>query len=201
MGAVVADITMSVDGYVAGPHAALGRGLGEGGERLHNWVMGGPWTYESGPRFTATGVDREVLDAAFVDLGAVVVGRTMYDVVDGWGDEAAFPAPVFVLTHRPQDPRAVVGGSYTFVTGGVAAALEQAQTVAGSGKVHVAGGARTVQQFLAAGLVDQLDLHIAPLLLGRGVRLFEGLGSPLPRLEPVAVRKSPHATHLRYLVR
>lgn len=200
MGTVGADITMSLDGYVAGPHDGLGRGLGDGGEPLHAWVMGGPWTYAEGPRFRATGVDREVLDELFDGIGAVIVGRRMYDVVDGWGEEEAFPVPVLVLTSRPAPVRTVGRSSYTFVTDGIRAALEQAQRVAGDRRVHVGGGARTIQQYLAAGLVEELGVHIAPVLLGAGVRLFEELGSPLPVLEQVRVRESPHAVHVRYRV-
>jgi dihydrofolate reductase len=200
MGTVVADITMSLDGYVAGSHDGLGRGLGDGGEPLHEWVMGGPWTYDSEPSFDATGVDREVMDEMFEGLGAAVVGRRMYDVVDGWGDEEAFPAPVFVLTSRPAPTRPAGRSSYTFVTDGIHAALEQAQAAAGDRKVHIAGGARTIQQYLAAGLVEELSLHLAPVLLGGGVRLFEELGTPLPRFEQLRVRDSPHAVHLRYRV-
>ena len=101
MAKVVVDISMSLDGFVAGPHDGLGRGLGEGGEPIHNWVMGGPWTYGGGPPFQASGVDREVLTEAFADAGAIIVGRRMYDVVDGWGEESPFNMPVFVVTSRP----------------------------------------------------------------------------------------------------
>ena len=201
MGTVVADISMSLDGYVAGPHDGLGRGLGDRGEPLHAWVMGGPWTYGSELGFDAQGVDREVADEMFDGLGASIVGRRMYDVVDGWGDEEAFPVPVFVLTSRPAPVRTVGRSSYTFVTDGIHAALEQAQSAAGDRRVHVGGGARTVQQYLAAGLVQELNVHLAPVLLGAGVRLFEELGDDLPVLEPVRVRESPHAVHLRYRVR
>jgi dihydrofolate reductase len=200
MGTVRADITMSLDGYVAGPHDGLGRGLGDGGEPLHAWIMGGPWTYESQPTFDAQGVDREVMDEMFDGLGASIVGRRMYDVVDGWGDEEAFPVPVFVLTSRPAPVRTVGRSSYTFVTDGIHAALEQAQAAAGDRRVQVGGGARTVQQYLAAGLVDELSLHLAPVLLGRGVRLFEELGSTMPALEQVQVCESPNAVHVRYRV-
>jgi hypothetical protein len=103
---VVVDISMSLDGFVAGPGDGLGRGLGEGGEAIHNWVMGGDWTYDDGTPFQASGVDREVLDEVFSAAGAVIVGRRMYDVVDGWGDESPFDRPVFVVTSRPHAPRA-----------------------------------------------------------------------------------------------
>lgn len=200
MGTVRADISMSLDGYVAGSHDGLGRGLGDGGEPLHSWVMGGPWTYDAGGSFDATGVDREVMDETFDGLGAAIVGRRMYDVVDGWGEEEAFPAPVFVLTSRPAPVRTVGRSSYTFVTDGPRAALERAQAAAGKGRVHVGGGARTIAQFLAAGLVDELSLHVAPVLLGSGVRLFDELEGPMPAFEQVRVRESPYAVHIHYRV-
>ena len=198
MARVVLDISMSLDGFVAGPDDGLGRGLGRGGEPVHNWVMGGPWTYEGSPPFAPSGVDREVMDEVFAAAGAIVIGRRMYDVVDGWGDESPFDQPVFVLTSRPH-PRRVVGRtSYTFVTEGVHSALRQAAEAAGERTVSVGGGARVAQQFLAERLVDELHLHVSPVLLGEGKRLFEHLGTPLPRLEQIQVRDSPLATHIRY---
>ena len=195
---VVVDISMSLDGFVAGPDDGLGRGLGQGGEPIHNWVMGGAWTYDEGTPFQATGVDREVMDQVFSAAGAVIVGRRMYDVVDGWGDESPFDLPVFVVTSRPHPPRTVGATSYTFVTDGIQAALRQAQDAAGDKTVSVGGGARVVQQFLAAGLVDEMQIHVAPVLLGGGKRLFEHFGGTMPRLEQLRVRESPHATHIRY---
>jgi dihydrofolate reductase len=200
MASVVADISMSLDGFAAGPDDGIGRGLGAGGEPIHNWVMGGPWAYEDGTPFQATGVDREVMDEVFAATGAVIVGRRMYDVVDGWGDESPFNLPVFVVTSRPHPPRTVGRTSYTFVTDGIQSALQQAQDAAGGKAVLVGGGARVVQQFLAAGLLDEMQIHLAPVLMGDGKRLFEHLGGSLPRLEQLRVRESPHATHIRYRV-
>lgn len=200
MAEVIADISISLDGFVAGPDDGLGRGLGEGGEPVHNWVMGGPWTYAGGAPFQASGVDREMLDSTLGSAGAIIVGRRMYDVVDGWGDESPFGLPVFVVTSRPHTSRRAGGTSYTFVTGGIRAALGAAREASGGRPVVAGGGARVIQQYLAAGLVDELRLHLAPVLLGAGKRLFEGLGSPLPRLEQLEVRESSYATHLRYRV-
>jgi dihydrofolate reductase len=197
---VVVDISMSLDGFVAGPHDGLGRGLGEGGEAIHNWVMGGPWTYSGGPPFQASGVDHEVLTESFADAGAIVVGRRMYDVVDGWGEESSFDRPVFVVTSRPHPARRAGKTSYTFVTGGIRAALALAGEAAGDRAVSVGGGARVVQQFLAGGLVDEMQVHVAPVLVGAGTRLFEHLGPRLPRLEQTRVRESVNATHIRYRV-
>lgn len=200
MAKVMVDISMSLDGFVAGPHDGLGRGLGEGGEPIHNWVMGGPWTYGGGPPFQASGVDREVLTEAFADAAAIIVGRRMYDVVDGWGEESPFNLPVFVVTSRPHPVRTVGKTSYTFVTGGVHAALALAREAAGDQAVSVGGGARVVQQFLAGGLVDEIQVHVAPVLVGAGTRLFEHLGPRLPRLEQSRVRESVNATHIHYRV-
>jgi dihydrofolate reductase len=195
---VLADISMSLDGYVAGPHDGLGRGLGEGGEPLHNWVMGGAWTYADDPSFNATGADREVIDEAFGRLGAVVVGRRMYDVVDGWGDEDTFGMPCFVVTSRPAPSRTAGKTSYTFVTDGIGSALEQARASADDKDVAIMGGARLIQQYLAAELIDELQIHFAPLLLGGGTRLFNDDVSA--KFEIARVVDSPMATHVRYRV-
>jgi dihydrofolate reductase len=122
----------------------------------------------------------------------------MYDVVDGWGEESAFNMPVFVVTSRPHPARTARKTSYTFVTGGIHAALALAREAAGDRAVSVGGGARVTQQFLAEGLVDEMQVHIAPVLVGTGTRLFEHLGSRLPRLEQTRVRESANATHIRY---
>jgi len=127
MAAVVVDISMSLDGFVAGPDDGLGRGLGEGGEPIHNWVMGGSWSYDGGTPFQASGVDRDIVDEMFATAGAVIVGRRMYDVVDGWGDASPFGLPVFVVTSRPQPARTVGTTLYTFVTDGIQSALQQTQ--------------------------------------------------------------------------
>jgi len=195
---VLVDISLSLDGFVAGPADGLGCGLGVGGEPIHDWVMGGSWTYDDGAPMRATGLDREVIDEMFAAAGAVIVGRRMYDVVDGWGEEETFRRPVFVVTSRPHPSRTVGETSYTFVTDGIPSALKQAADAAGDRAVLVAGGARLVQQFLAAGLVDEMQVHVAPVLLGDGKRLFEHLGASPPRLEQRRVRASPYATHIRY---
>jgi dihydrofolate reductase len=200
-GKVVVDISMSLDGFVAGPHDGLGRGLGDGGEAIHNWVMGGSWTYADDPAFDATGTDREVIDDSFATAGAAIVGRRMYDVVDGWGDEPAFPFPVFVVTSRPHPRRYLGTSSYTFVTDGIGSALAQAHAVAGDKAVSIGGGARLVQQYLAADLVDEVSLHISPVLLGGGTRLFDHIGDRVRQLEIVRVVESPLATHVRYRIR
>jgi len=200
MAKVISGITISLDGYVTGPGDRLGAGLGEGGERLHEWVFGGPWTYD-GPRGTPAAVDQEYLESVFADGGAWIVGRTMHDVVDGWGDDPGFGVPVFVVTHRPRETVVKGDTSFEFVTGGILDALERARAAAAGKNVIVMGGADLLRQYLAAGLVDEFTLTIAPVLLGAGKRLFDGISSTELTFERTSVVESPFATHLRYRVR
>ena len=197
--ATVLDISMSLDGFVAGLNDGLGNGLGDGGQPIHNWVMGGQWDYGN-ETFAATGVDRDMLDTMMQSAGAVIVGRRMYDVVDGWGDESPWQIPVFVLTHRGAPPERRRETPFTYVGDGVRSALAQARAVAGSKDVVVSGGANVAQQFLAAGLVDVLQWHIAPIVLGDGVPLFAHLGRYPVTLTPLVVHSSERATHIRYRV-
>ncbi len=199
MGKVVAGITMSLDGYVTGPADRLGAGLGDGGERLHYWVFGGPWTYD-GPRGEAAPVDQEYLADTFGAGGAWLVGRTMYDVVDGWGDDPGFGVPVFVVTHRPHEPLVKGDTTFEFVTDGLPVALQRAAAAAGEKDVIVMGGADLLRQCLGAGAVEELTLTIAPVLLGGGKPLFDGTEPTGLELERTAVIESPFATHLRFRV-
>ena len=196
MGRVISGITTSLDGYITGPNDGPGRGLGEGGERLHYWVFGGPWSYAEEPRGEATGADKEYLDSAMGNLGAVIGGRGTYEAAEHWGGHNPWPVPFFIVTHRPEDgPQ---GGEFTFVDG-LDAAMEAAQAVAGDKDVQVMGGADTIRQALHAGYVEEFTLTIAPVVLGAGKRLFEGFTENLP-LEPVRVLQSPFATHITYRV-
>jgi len=199
MAKVLAGITMSLDGFVTGPNDRLGAGLGEGGERLHHWVFGGPWTYGDA-RGTPAAVDQAYLDEVFGSGGAWIVGRTMHDVVDGWGDDPGFGVPVFVVTHRPHETVVKGDTTFEFVTGGIAAALERARAAAAGKNVIVMGGADLLRQYLAAGAVDELTLTIAPVLLGSGKRLFDGISRTDIDFDRTAVIESPFATHLRYRV-
>ncbi len=204
MGKVVADITMSLDGFITGPDDRPGRGLGERGEPLHNWVMGGPWRYDDeGRRFAPAEVDRHVLEQAMGSTGAGITGRQMFDVTGGWGGHppGGPHARYFVLTHSVPQDRAGRTSPFTFVTDGIGSALAQARAAAGDKDVGIGGGANVIQQYLAAGLVDELRLHIAPVLLGAGKRLFEKLGNQRIELERTAVIESPYATHLFFTVR
>jgi dihydrofolate reductase len=200
MGKVLAGITMSLDGFVAGPNDRLGAGLGDGGERLHYWIFGGPWRYgEEGG--SATGADKEYIEDTFASAGAWLVGRTMHDVVDGWGDDPGFGVPVYVVTHRPHETLVKGDTTFEFVTDGIDAALERARASAAERNVLVMGGADLLRQYLDAGVVDELALTIAPVLLGAGKRLFEGIEQTDLAFERTAVIESPYATHLRFRVR
>lgn len=197
MAKVLAAITTSVDGYVAGPDDGPGKGLGEGGERLHYWVFGGPWTYEDGPGGEATGEDAAWLGELRSRVGAVVGGRRTYEAAEAWGGENPWPVPFFIVTHRPEEEPE--GGAFTFV-GGVREALERAAEAAGDKDVHVMGGAEVIRQALEEGLVDELTIIVAPVVLGGGKRLFEGFTASLA-LEQLGVEQSPLATFLEYRVK
>jgi dihydrofolate reductase len=199
MAKVVAGITISLDGYITGPNDRLGAGLGNGGERLHYWVFGGPWTYE-GERRSPADVDNAYLEEVFSFGGAMICGRTMYDVVNGWGDDPAFGMPVFVVTHRPHESVVKEDTSFEFVTGGIDEALSWAKAAAAGSNVIVMGGGDLLRQYLAAGLVDEFTLTIAPVLLGAGKRLFDGIERTDITFERTAVIESPFATHLRFRI-
>jgi dihydrofolate reductase len=202
MGDVVVDITTSLDGFIAGPNDGPDLPLGAGGERLHQWVYDlASWREPHGLGGGKTNRDSEVLDEALRTTGAIIVGRRMFDNAQGWGDNPPFHKPVFVLTHEPREPEAKEGGTtFTFVNDGIESALEQAKAAAGNKNVSVGGGANTVQQYLNAGLLDEIQLHITPVLLGGGIRLFEQLDAEQIELERTRVIESPAVTHLRFRV-
>jgi dihydrofolate reductase len=193
---VLAGITTSVDGYVAGPDDGPGKGLGEGGERLHYWVFGGPWTYDAEPSGEATGEDAEWLSEAVSRIGAVVAGRQTYEASDRWGGQNPWGLPFFIVTHRPEEEPE--GGAFTFVAG-IEEAVKQAREAAGDKDVHVMGGADVIRQALEAGIVDELMIIVAPVVLGGGKRLFEGFATSL-ELEHLGLRQSPFATFIDYRV-
>lgn len=195
---VLAGITTSVDGYVAGPDDRAGQGLGQGGERLHYWVFGGPWTYaDEDDLGDATGDDAAWLAQAMSRIGAVVSGRWTYEAANHWGGENPWQLPLFIVTHRPEEEPE--GGGFTFVSG-VEEAVERARAAAGDKDVHVMGGADVIRQALAGGLVDELSIIVAPVVLGSGKRLFEGFTQSL-ELEHIGVRQSPFATFIDYRVK
>lgn len=211
--AVICNISVSLDGFVAGPNQTLEEPLGKGGEGLHEWVFRlKSWRDAHGMEGGETGPDDDVVAEAVERAGATIMGRRMFSSGAGpweddpkangwWGDEPPFHHPVFVLTHHPREPLELQGTTFTFVTDGVQAAVEQARAAAGAKDVHVAGGANVIQQYLGAGLLDELELHVVPLLLGGGVRLLDQVGDAPIGLELDRVAGSPHVTHLRYRVR
>ncbi|MEH0981926.1 dihydrofolate reductase family protein [Micromonospora sp. CPCC 205556] len=210
MGTVTCQISMSLDGYVAGPEQSRQDPLGRGGLRLHEWFFALDAGRERpGPPGGGRDVDAEVVERMTEGVGAYVMGRRMFGNYAGpwdpdwqgwWGEEPPWRTPVFVLSHHPREPLLMRGGTeFHFVTDGVEAALRRAREVAGDRAVAVAGGASTVRQFLAAGLLDTLQLHIVPILLGGGERLFDGVADL--SLEQVSVVAGPTVTHVTYRVR
>lgn len=198
---VFADISVSLDGFIAGPRAGVGNPLGDGGDRLHEWLYGlAGWRAPHGLEDGVHGPDSDLLTETFARTGAHVMGRRMFDEAEEpWGDEPPFHGPVFVLTHEHRDPLVKEGGTaFHFVTDGVEEALRQAADAALGKDVAVAGGADVIRQFLDAELLDELQLHLVPVLFGGGTRLFDDAATPLPReLEIGGVIASPHVTHLR----
>ena len=209
MTSVNANISVSLDGYVAGPNPTVEDPLGEGGERLHEWAFATEgWQREHGREGGERNADSEVIDAGNAGIGARIMGRKMFGGGEGpwdeewrgwWGDDPPFHTPVFVLTHHERAPLEMEGGTtFHFATAGVEAALEAARTAAGDADVSVVGGASAINQYLAAGLLDELRLHIVPVILGAGERLLVDVGDPT--LEPIEVVASPAVTHVRYRV-
>jgi dihydrofolate reductase len=210
MARLILDISMSLDGFIAGPNQTLEQPLGEGGERLHEWVIRlASWRERHGLSGGETGADDEFVAEGIRATGAVVMGRRMFSGGEGpweddpnadawWGDDPPFHVPVFVLTHHARETVNKQGGtSFTFVTDGIEAALEQARAAAGDKEVALAGGANVVQQYLKAGLLDELQIHVVPVLLGGGVSLFDRVDDPV-ELEATRLIQSPSVTHLSY---
>src|SRR3954471_12307785 len=197
MSKVIAVITMSVDGYITGPDDGPDKGLGEGGERLHYWVFGGPWSYASGPRGEAEGEDAAHLDEVTRQAGATVVGRNMYEAAGHWGEKNPFGVPVFVVTHRPEEEPA--SGEFRSV-GDFREAIDRAKEAAGTKDVSIGGGADVIRQGLDAGIVDELHIIVAPVILGGGKHLFEDFTKSLD-LENKSVRQSRWAAFIEFEVR
>ncbi|KKD06369.1 dihydrofolate reductase family protein [Streptomyces sp. WM6386] len=197
---ITADLAMSLDGYIAGPDVTLDNPGGDGAEPLFEWIHNlASWRERQGMSGGEENRDSELMREWFDATGAVVMGRMMYDTGEEfWGDNPPFRTPVFVLTHRPRPTLVKEGGTtFTFVSEGIHSALQQAKAAAGERNVDIAGGASTVRQYLDAGLVDELQLHVVPALLGDGLRLFGGLDAGR-RLEVARVVDTPLATHLKY---
>ena len=199
-GKVVASITVSLDGYVTGPDDRPGQGLGVGGERLHYWVMGGPWTYgtDHQPGAGMGEADREYYDLLLHGQSAGICGRGMYDSAGAWGGTNPFPGTLVVLTHRTEDQPDENSGFV--MVDGFDAALARAREAADGGGVAIGGGADVIRQALRAGVVDELGISTAPVILGGGKRLFDGF-DPDVDLEILSVHAGTYAIHARYAVR
>jgi dihydrofolate reductase len=211
MSKVRVHISASLDGYVAGPNQSQEEPLGEGGEHLHDWMVElRAWREPAGMEGGAENVSSTVVRDAFANVGAEIMGRGKFgpagrgpwgdDPWQGWwGDDPPFHKPVFVLTHHTREPLTLSDTTFTFVTDGIHAAMEQAREAAGDKDVFIGGGANVINQYLAAGVVDELELHVVPILLGGGARLFDGVG-PDVKLELLRVVEAPGVTHLKYRV-
>jgi dihydrofolate reductase len=205
-------ITMSLDGFVAGPNQSEEHPLGVGGEQLHDWALRlAAWREPHGLEGGEVNANTPVIEESLENIGATVMGRNMFgggagpwgdDPWNGWwGDDPPFHMPVFVVTHHPREPLVMEGGTtFTFVTEGIESALEQAKEAAGGKDVGLGGGAGIAQQYLAAGLIDEMEIHVVPILLHDGARLFENLGDADVKLEPVRTVEAPGVTHLKYRV-
>lgn len=205
------EISVSLDGFVAGPNQSEEHPLGEGGERLHEWVVKlAAWREPHGREGGEVNASSPLAEEATANVGAVIMGRNMFGGGPGpwgddpwpgwWGEEPPFHVPVFVLTHHEREPLVKGETTFTFVSDGIESALAQAREAAGEKDVTIGGGAEVAQQYLAAGLIDQLQLNVVPVLLGSGARLFDGGAGAGLELEPMLVVETPDVTHLRYRV-
>lgn len=201
-GRVFANISVSLDGFITGPNDSVELVLGEGGERLHQWLYDlASWNRAHGHEAGHTGADDDVMDEAFERSGAIVMGRRMFDHgLQPWGDVPPFHEPVFVLTHEAREPLVKADTTFTFVTDGIEKVIEQARAAAGGKDVSIAGGASVIQQALNAGLLDEIQVHLVPIFMGGGVRLFENLGAHQPELLCTRVIETPGVVHLRFEV-
>src|SRR3954452_14416340 len=211
MSKVRVHISVSTDGYVAGPNQSQENPLGEGGEQLHEWVIElKAWREPHGREGGKDNVSTAIVEEANDNVGAEIMGRGKFGPPEGgpwgedpwqgwWGEDPPFHKPVFVLTHHERDPLTLSDTTFTFVTDGIESALAQAREASGDQDVFIGGGADIINQYLAAGLVDELELHVVPLLLGGGARLFEGVGPDL-KLEGLRAVEAPGVAHLKYRV-
>ena len=211
MSKVRASISISLDGFVAGPNQTQEEPLGAGGEQLHEWMFGlRAWREPHGEEGGDENPSNDVMLEANENVGAEIMGRGKFGPAargpwggepwrGWWGDDPPFHKPVFVITHHPREPLQLADTTFTFVTEGIESALTQARNVSGQKDVFIGGGAAVINQYLAAGLLDELELHVVPILLGGGARLLEGVG-PEVQLEQARVVEAPGVTHLKYRV-
>lgn len=211
MSNVRAHISTSLDGYVAGPNQSMDEPLGTGGERLHDWVVSlRAWREMVGMDGGEENVSGTVVREEIANVGSEIMGRGKFgppsrgpwddDAWQGWwGTDPPFHKPVFVITHHERAPLILSDTTFTFVTDGIQSALDEARAAAGEKDVFIGGGANVINEYLAAGLLDELELHVVPILLGGGARLFEGVG-PHVSLDPIRVVAAPGVTHIKYRV-
>jgi dihydrofolate reductase len=200
MSKVIAEMSMSLDGFITGPTDSM-ESMGQGVDRLHQWLYDLPsWREPHGLEGGTASADDAIMAEAWHNIGATVMGRRMFEHgVGPWGDNPPFHMPVFVVTHHAREPLVKAGGTtFTFVTDGIESALQQARAAAGDKNVSVAGGANVIQQLLRAGLLDEIQIHLIPVLLGDGIRLFEDTGTEPIELEIDRVIASAGVTHLRF---
>ena len=206
-------ITTSLDGFVAGPNQSQENPLGEGGRSLHEWALSTRTFLKMHGDDAAgeTGINDDILREGFDNVGATIMGRNMFGPVRGpwgpnpwkgwWGDEPPYHHPVFVLTHHPRDPLPMQGGTtFHFITDGIESALSQARKAAAGRDVTLGGGASLIQQYLTAGLLDEIEIHVVPLLLGAGARLLDHVDANTVKLDPIRTIAGPGVTHLKYRV-
>ena len=203
-------ISMSLDGFIAGPNQTVKEPLGVGGERLHEWVVAlKAWKEAHGKEGGEVNDSNRVLEESQANLGATIMGRNMFGGHPGawnlanpwkgwWGDKPPFHHPVFVLTHHPREPLTLADTTFHFITDGIESALTKAQHAAGDKDIALAGGAKVAHQYFRAGLIDEMEIHLVPTLLGGGERLFDGLGDDLHGLALVQTVTSPQVTHLKF---
>jgi dihydrofolate reductase len=211
MSKVRVHIAISADGYVAGPNQSQENPLGEGGEALHDWFVElKVWREQHGRDGGEVNESTPITEESLANVGAEIMGRGKFGPPGGgpwgddpwpgwWGEDPPFHKPVFVVTHHEREPLTLSDTTFTFVTDGIEAALEQAKAAAGDKDVYIGGGADIINQYLAAGLVDEIEVHIAPLILGGGERLFDGVGPDL-KLEQLRAVEAPGVAHLKYRV-
>jgi dihydrofolate reductase len=211
MSKVRVHIAVSADGYVAGPNQSEENPLGEGGEQIHDWMLAlKAWREPHGREGGEVNINSAILEEANDNVGAEIMGRGKFGPAGGgpwpdepwegwWGEDPPFHKPVFVVTHHEREPLTLSDTTFTFVTDGIESALEQAKEAAGDQDVYVGGGASIINQYLAAGLVDEIEIHVSPLILGGGERLFDGVGPDL-KLEQLRAVEAPGVAHLKYRV-
>jgi len=210
MSKVRAQISVSLDGYVAGPNQSKENPLGEGGEQLHNWAVElKAWREPHGREGGEVNASTRVMEEGLANIGAEVMGRGKFGPPGGgawgddpwqgwWGDEPPFSMPVFVVTNHDREPLTLSDTTFTFVTDGIESALQQAREATDGKDILIGGGAQIINEYLAAGLVDELELSVVPLLLGGGARLLEGVGDL--KLEQLRAVEAPGVAHLKYRV-